>query len=58
MSIEYGARLPHSGTVYMKSDSLPVVEAWLQEYCTVTPLELVFRERHGDTSGHWIAPSI
>lgn len=56
MTIEYGARLPHSGVIYMKSNSLPVVQAWVQEFSTVTPLELVLRECSELSKGHWLFP--
>jgi hypothetical protein len=39
----------------MKSDSLPDVQVWLEEFSTVTPLELVVRECSGLSTGHWVA---
>lgn len=52
MSTEYGAQLPKSGVVYMKG-TLEAVAAWIAEYATVTPLQLVSRECVGDSTGHW-----
>ena len=48
MSTEYGAQLPKSGVVYMKGP-LEIVKAWIAEFGTVTPLQLVTK----DTNGHW-----
>jgi hypothetical protein len=55
VTIEYGARLPRSGVVYMKSADLPVVQVWLEEFSSVTPLELVVRECSELSKGHWVA---
>lgn len=51
--MEYGAMLPGSKVVYMKSYSLPFITEWIAEYSTVTPLELVTRVNVGDVSGRW-----
>lgn len=50
---EYGARLSNCGVVYMKSSSLEAVNAWITEYSTVAPLELVTRECVSDINGRW-----
>jgi hypothetical protein len=52
MSTEYGAQLPKSGVVYMRGP-LEVVTAWIAEFGTVTPLQLVARESADGTTGHW-----
>jgi hypothetical protein len=51
---EYGAMLPMSQVVCMRSDSLLTMEAWINDYSTRTPLELVSRENEGDTHGRWV----
>lgn len=51
--MEYGAMLPGSKVVYLKSRSLETITAWIAEYSTVTPLELVTRVNVGDISGRW-----
>jgi hypothetical protein len=52
--IEYGARIAHTGTVYMHDSSLNVVTAWITEYSTVAAVELVRRDYVGDSPvGLW-----
>lgn len=52
MRTEYGAQLPKSGVVYMKGP-LETVLAWIADFSTVTPLQLVTRESTGDSTGRW-----
>jgi len=53
MRTEFGARIARTGTIYMHDASLSVVSAWITEYSSVTPIELVRRESTGDTFGLW-----
>jgi hypothetical protein len=50
--MEYGAMIPTSGVVYMKGP-LQTVAAWIAEYSTVTPLQLVQRAK-GEIPGPWV----
>lgn len=52
--MEYGARLPISKVVYMHSESLETVKAFIAEYSSASPLELVHRVIAQNVISHWI----
>lgn len=54
--IEYGARLVSAASnVYVKAFDRAVVDAWLAEYGTVGPAQLVTRIWTGETHTGWVA---
>lgn len=52
--VEYGARVVcPAAVVYVKDFNRAIVAAWIVEYGTVTPVNLVSRIWTGDVCGGW-----
>lgn len=52
--IEFGAKVCQTGTIYMHDFSAPVVDKFITEFSTVTPIKLVTRQWAGDSHGAWV----